>query len=184
MLSLVATFSSSSFRVFDENRKIARARVQGGMLRNSIFWTWYGCCIREFTIAMLAWTWSSRSASPCGLDRSTGGPIPTWGAPGTWWLPGEGESIFFRGVASGKLLLLQWTTYLYVNMGRTRLCCWKTKAKTEDMKFEGEYVGKKGSERGERGSEEWIWSKHTVHIYEFIKKEKGKNEWINKQTNK
>lgn len=52
------------------------------------------------------------------------------------------------------------------------------------MKFEGEYVGKKGSERGECGSEEWIWSKHTVYIYEFIKKEKGKNEWINKQTNK
>ena len=53
-LSLAATFSSSSFRVFGQSGKIVRARVQAGMLRNSVFWTWFA--VHEFTIALMART--------------------------------------------------------------------------------------------------------------------------------
>lgn len=90
----------------------------------------------------------------------------------------EQSAFFFRGVARGNCScycgqptpMQIWAGLFYTN-----------KAKTEDMRFGGKDVGKRGSERSRKRAGESVYDQHTLlHVWSSGRK----NEWVDKQTNK
>lgn len=72
-----------------------------------------GCEILSFlhdlmVILMITWKRPTRCQANFSIDgKGSCGPTPNW-EPGNWWLLKEGESLFLRGVATGRLAMRLW----------------------------------------------------------------------------
>lgn len=88
-----------------QGRKTVRDRGQGGP-------PWQGHCTHEFTAAGAVCTSLTRGqlCQHCSLERRMGSraPHPGEGAFDNVWLLGKEETVFFKGMAPGRLTLLWW----------------------------------------------------------------------------
>lgn len=72
-------------------------------------WTWTWESIRDSTSETTWWASKASFKSLRKLVKDTSqAPISSWEAPDTWWLQGEGGSVFFWCIVSGRLTMLQW----------------------------------------------------------------------------
>lgn len=81
------------------------ARDQRGPDRTSVFWACQDNC------TMYSWAWHSSCAwlhKTCISSSQSACQHGWWGAIKKQWLLRAGESVLFKGVASGRWVMLQW----------------------------------------------------------------------------
>lgn len=96
----------SGIVIEEEGKKTAKMRLE----QNSIFWTWYGSCTYKLKCIVLVCV----CARPAQIQarKISQHRVGRWAqAPplrvGNWYLPGGGESAFFKGLNPDRFLTLQ-----------------------------------------------------------------------------
>ena len=70
---------------------------------------------------------------------------------GNWWLLGDGEPVFYKGINSGRLVVLQWTA-TYLRVWKQHKLAWRD---TFFLRHKITWIRKEGGSMScERG---WLW---------------------------
>lgn len=101
-------------------RKRVNSRGQGVPGWNSVFWHYRAIALMTSQLLWLSGHQISQHSSLGRIEFIY--PTPSWGAMDSWWLLGEGESVFFKGV-----IVIQWMAQTHEYMSSTNRPWWAIK---------------------------------------------------------